>query len=302
MTALTMVQKRQEAARKQKADLQEKMGRRERTTRIPDGRSRWRILPSWRGLDDITIAHSFGQHFVKDAAGELKAVHLCLDKTYGKTCPICEALKVAIKNSDDDTQKILSESRSNSRYLVNAYQVVKDKTPEVVILELPPSVFELVNDLIDQKADDQEVEDEDGNIKVESGSDMLDVKRGFDVIFNKSGKGLNTKYTANVAPTPTRVPPELLNNLHNLDAYVKQEHEETQQKALTTVDQIATGRALPKPTSVNSLDLDDDDILEGEFEEEEAPAPKAKAASASKARPTEEIDDLLGELDDLDLD
>lgn len=317
MTALTMVQKRQEAARAQKAAIQEKMGRRERTTRIPDGRSRWRVLPSWRGADDINIAHAFGQHFVKDAAGDLKAVHMCLDKTYGKYCPICNALQIAIKNSNDETQKILEESKSGSRFLLNAYQVVKDKTPEVVILETPPSVFEMINDLIDQKADDQEVEDEDGNLVTEPGVDMLDVKKGFDIIITKSGKGLNTKYTVLPASTPTRVPPALLENLNDLDAYVKQEHAETELKALNVLERVSTGRALPNPnTKTGGLDLDDDDILDGEFEE--APAPKAKPKAAAKPKPKvvdeeeeddasvgasdEEIDDLMGELDDLDLD
>jgi hypothetical protein len=304
-----MVQKRQQAAREQKAKLQEQMGRRERTIRLPDGRSVWRILPSWRGVDDVTIAHSFGQHFVKDAAGELKAVHLCLDKTYGKECPICDALTNAIKNSDDETQKILQESRASNRFLVNAYQVVKDKTPEVVILELPPSVFELINDLIDQKADEQEVEDEDGNFITQPGVDMLDVKKGYNVVITKTGKGLNTKYSVATANNPTRVLPELLENLHDLDVYVKQEHAETELKALNVLDRVATGRALPSPQSAGGLDLDDDDILDGEFEEEEEEAPKPKAAAkpktAAKPKPApveedDELDDMLGDLDDLD--
>lgn len=311
-----MVQKRQEAARQQKAALQEKMGRRERTTRIPDGRSRWRILPSWRGADDMLIAHAFGQHFVKDAAGDLKAVHMCLDKTYGKLCPICEALAHAIKNSDDETQKLLTESRANARYLVNAYSVEKGKTPEVVILEMPPTVFELINDLIDQKADDQEVENEDGDLETVAGVDMLDVKKGFDVIISKSGKGLNTKYTVNSASTPTRVPADLLDKMHDLDAYVKQEHAETEAKALGVLDQVSTGRALPAPGKAGIPDLDDDlldnDILDADFEEVEeeakpkakpkAPTATSKPAPAKKVEDDEEIDDILGELDDLDLD
>lgn len=307
MAELSMVQRRQEAARKQRADLQEKMGRRERTAKPQDGRSRWRILPSWKGLDELDVAHAWGQHFVKDAAGDLKAVHVCLKQTYGKDCPICDALDDAIATAhragDEETKKLLAESKSSSRYLLNAYEVKKGVLPEVVILELPPTVFEMINDLIDQKADEQEVEDDDGETEIVPGVDMLDPKKGFDVMITRTGKGLNTKYTVNCVTSPTRVPPELLEKLHDLDAYVKQEHAETEMKALNVVNTVASGRALPSPSKAGVLDADDDDILDGEFEEEEPkPKAKAKAAPKSKAPTDQEIDDLLGDLDDLDLD
>jgi len=310
-----MVQRRQEAARAQKAKVQEAMGRRTRTTRLPEGRSTWRILPSWKGLEELEIAHAFGQHFVKDANGDLKVVHVCLEKTFGQECPICEVLRVAKQNADEDTKKLLDESRAGGRFLVNAYRVAKDAAPEVVILELPPTVYESVCDLIDQKADDQEIEDEEGNMITVPGIDVLDVKKGRNFIISKSGTGLTTKYTVSVSDNPTRVPPELLDKLNNLDEYVKAELNSSQgkdQKALTVISRVSTG-ALPSPASAANLDLNEDDLLDGEFEEVEEKPKKPSKSTASKAAVAaqakaaeesedEELDDILGELDDLDLD
>lgn len=285
MTALTMVQKRQAMAQKARSEIQEKMGRREKAVKPTEGRSKWRILPSWRGAEDPDIAHAFGQHFVKDAAGDLKAVHMCLDKTYGKPCPICDALTHAIRNSDDNTQKLLKESQASGGFLLNALNA----KGEVVLLQLTPTTYEKLLDLMDQYADD--------------GLDLIDINAGFDIIITREGKGMQTKYSINPAPKSTKVPESVLENLTDLDAYVKQMHEETQNKALAVVDMVATGRRLPAPASnANSLDDDgdlfDDDVLDAEFEEAK---PAAKAKPASKSVSDSEIDDLLGELDDLDL-
>ena len=110
---LSLAEKRRELARQTKQDIQMKSGRRGKTVKAPIGRSKWRILPSWKGVDDPSVGVAFGRHFVVDMAGDLVAIHMCLDKTYGKRCPICDALKTAIKTSNDKTQKILEEARSS---------------------------------------------------------------------------------------------------------------------------------------------------------------------------------------------
>lgn len=298
-TTMSIAQKRRELARKEKQDIQAKSGRRERPVRVPDGRSKWRVLPSWRGAEDPSIGHSWGQHFVRDASGELQAVHMCLDKTYGKDCPICNSIKAGIKNStNDDVQKVLEEAKATSRFLVNALNLGSTEPNKPVILELAPTVYEKLMDLVDQWGDE-----EFGEV------DIVDLETGHDIIITKTGKGLTTKYDVAVSPKGRREDPSVMANVHDLDAYVKQEHEETQLKALNNIDKVVTG--LPSPSAA---DEDFDDILDGEFEEEE-PAPKKKApAVAAKPAPKaavkrtpppaeeeDELDDILGELEDLDL-
>lgn len=301
MAGLTNIQKRQEAAKKMKQDVSERLGRRERAAKVEDGTSKWRILPSWTGNIEDPIAHAFGQHFVKDANGDLKAVHLCLDKTYRKICPICDAVSSGIRNStSDEMQKILSESKSSLRYLVNALQIDGKEPNKVVVLELAPTCFEQIDDLINKFL--FPVKDEDGEL--DEPVDATDVEAGLNFEITRSGKGIGTKYKVLPARKVTKVPSSVLENLINLSDYVKQEHAETELKALAVLDVVVTGR-LPAPTSAkkalaNKLDADDDDedILEGEFDDEPFEAVKASKKSSS----IEEIDDLLGDLEDLDLD
>ena len=54
--------------------------RRAKTVKPGDGTSRFRILPGW-DPENLAFYHDFGQHFIKDLSGEIKAVYMCVDKT-----------------------------------------------------------------------------------------------------------------------------------------------------------------------------------------------------------------------------
>lgn len=284
---LSVAQKRRELARQQKHDIQMKMGRRERTVKPTPGRSKWRILPSWKGLEDPSIGHSWGQHFVRDASDELVAVHMCMERTYGKSCPICDSLTNALRHSTDETQKILEKAKSSARFLLNAYHLDGEDPTTPVILELSPTTYEKLMDLIDLWMDEEYDE-----------TDLLDIDTGHDITITRSGKGLNTKYDLSVGPKPRKIKVDM-DALHDLDEYVQQQHTETEQKALLAFDKISTGlTALP-----NSSQGDDmGDVLEGDFEEEvdTTPIKDDKPKTVSEAD-NQEIDDILGELDDLDI-
>src|SRR6185369_17798296 len=89
-----------EKIKQKKAAIQQSSGRREKTMKPTPGKSRWRILPTWRSNEAEQFWHDFGQHFIKNAAGELQAVYVCLSKTYGdeRPCEVCESLQHAIKS------------------------------------------------------------------------------------------------------------------------------------------------------------------------------------------------------------
>jgi len=278
----SLLEARRALARQQKAEIQEKSGRRERAVRPPVGKSKWRILPSWRGLEEPLFAHAFGQHFIKDKNGDMVAVHMCLDKTYGKPCLICDSIARGIRSAeDDDTINLLKESQSSGSYLMNALRIDGDEPTTPVLLSLSPTTYEKVLDLIDQYADE--------------GVDLLDPSEGYDIVISRTGKGLNTKYDVNAAVKPSKISKSVLENLNDLDLYVKQEHEATEQKALSFIDKVVTGRAaLP---SSKSDDDEMEDILEADFEET-SEEDLDKSVSSKKVT-DDELDSILGELSDL---
>lgn len=272
-----------------------KSGNRQKTVKPPEGRSKWRILPGWRTDGDPTFYHDFGQHFIKDGTDTLKAVYVCVDKTFGKPCEVCGALEHAIKNTSDDTMvELLKKSKASGRVLLNALHVDGDKPTEPQILELSPNTFA-----------------EFLNIVQEWGAEVLDLDGGKDVIIERTGKGLQTKYSLQVAAKSVVVSADTMKKVVNLDEYVAQESEEQAKRALANLNAVAG--MLPSPTaakpsladlSVDGVDIDDAALaaIEGvatPVHEEAAPvaaAPAPTAAAAPASTGDSELDDLLAEL------
>ena len=221
-----------ELLKQKKQDLASR--NRAKTAKVPDGRSRWRILPSWRG-GDAQFWHDFGAHYVKNTKGEMQAVYMCVDKTFGRPCEICDAVAHAIKHATDDaTMEALTQAKANGRVLLNAIQLDGPGADvnKVVILELPPSAFGLIVDIANEWIGD------DVNI--------LDVVDGKDLVIERSGTGKNTKYSIQVGAKATKLPADVLKQLHDLDAYVAQESSDQQARALNAVR--STAGLLPAPT------------------------------------------------------
>lgn len=250
-------------------------GAREKVVRPTTGKSRWRILPSWR-KDDEVFWHDFGQHFIKDSKGELKAVYVCVDKTFeGQDCPLCADLTTALlKAGDQATIDTLNEAKSKGVILVNALRMDgSDADPKKpVILALTTTTFGKVLEIMAE-------DDFDG---------MLDLKNGRDITINREGAGLNTKYSIIPSPKQTPVDPAVMATVHNLDEYVKQEYDDGFRKAraaiaLASGDASALSRlsgapALSGPKA--SAPKDDDDAM---AEMADEVIPPAKTASAPKA-------------------
>lgn len=274
--------------------------RRAKTVKPEDGRSRWRILPGWRKPDAENAEqfwHDFGAHYIKDQTGELKAVYVCTDKTFGKPCAICSAVQSAIKSTaDDEMVKLLQESRSTGRVLLNALRVDGENPNEPQILEIPPTVFEGIINIIS-----------------EWGPETLDLETGKDFVIERAGKGKNTKYSVQIAAKSAAVSADVLKKLHNLDDYVAQESEEQAARALANFRQVAgllpsagAVAALPSARpSMSSMMIDDDDAALKALETgtavpvavTPAPARAAAAATAPAAATTDsELDDLLASL------
>jgi hypothetical protein len=264
-----------ELLKKKKQDIA--ASKRAKTAKFVDGRSRWRILPSWRGAGQ-QFWHDFGQHFVKNSAGEIQAIYVCSEKTFGKPCEVCSVVAQSIKAAtDDSTLQLLQDAKSGARVLVNALQIDGPNPGEVQILEMPPSVFGMFVEL----AEEFEA----------AGQSILDANAGKDIIVGRTGKGKNTKYTLTPAAVSQPVPAGALDKLHDLDAYVASESSEAEARALTSVRSIAG--LLPAPagaTRTSGLPLaaaGAATIVEEDMYAAAAPATTARPAAAAAATVTD---------------
>ena len=209
------------------------------TVKPSDGKTTIRILPGWRENDRETFFHDFGQHFIKNAGDEIQAVYLCVDRTYGKPCPVCEGISIASGSTADTAMKdVLKQASAVHRFLVNAIVIsggsdanLDRKKPAV--FEIPKGVFDGILALVE-----------------EWGPDILDLEKGKNIIIERTGKAKNTKYTVSISPKGDPLPASILSQLNNLDDFVQQESSEKEQKALNAIRSVA-GLLPPARTSTN---------------------------------------------------
>ena len=232
-------------AKKQQIDA----SKRSNAKRLPDGRSRIRILPSWRTGDE-TFWHDFGQHFIKSPSASgtstVAAIYMCVDKTFGRPCDVCKAIKeAAASTSDDVTLNIIKEANASSRVLVNALHI-DGQTPTVPdVFELPPTVFEQIIGIM--------------QLYQQDGVSIVDLATGFDLSIERQGKGLSTKYTVSTVPKSTVVSPDVMSKIQDLDKYVAQENESNKHRAISEVRSVAgLLSSSPSPQLGNLLDVDED--------------------------------------------
>lgn len=234
-------------------------GKRQKTIKPADGRNRYRILPGWKMelkggelSGDPTFYHDFGQHFIKDEAGEMKAVYICTDKTFGRPCGVCDTINKAMHSTTDDSMlKVMKEAKAAGRILINVLAVDGDTPNEPQILELAPTAFAEVL-----------------NIFAEWG-DITDLADGKDVIVERSGKGIGTRYSVQIAAKSKPVSADVWKKCANLDEYVAQESEEQAARAISNVKNIAgllpsehTPRAASRPSPALAYDDEPDGTLD----------------------------------------
>lgn len=209
----------------QKTKKQVSSQNRQKTVTIPDNTSRWRILPGW-SKDKPDFYHDFGLHYIKDSTKTLKAVYVCVDKTYGRPCSICNAIDTAINHTHDEaTRELLSSSKATHRILLNALHLSGPSPLEPVILEVPKSVFaQIVN-----------ISEEWSGRTISAESDGIDLK------IERTGKGLTTRYTVTASPkkSDVNITPAVMDKVTNLDDYVAQEDEKAASRALNSVMSVA---------------------------------------------------------------
>lgn len=263
-------------AAKQK-DMAAKKSRQNTIKPLP-GKHTYRLLPSWRGGDEKQFWHDFAMHYVKtpQSGDKPAAVYLCVEKTYGKPCDVCDAIQKSIAATDDDKMTdLLKKARAGQRYLLNALHISGSEPSKVQVLEVGQGVFESICELINEYGD------------------ITDPDSGIDIVIKREGSGLDTSYTVLPAAKTQPLNKSVLTQLINLDEFVAQETPAGQTKALLAVGEIigisapaATSKGLPASRPAAALP-NPEDVDDAEFE------PVTSAAAVPTDDELDELDELL---------
>lgn len=255
----------------------------EKTVKPRLGTNRIVVLPGWRKGEEQVFFHEWGQHFIKNAAGEIQAVIPCAEATFGKPCSACDSLNKAMRvTTDDETVELLKQAKSKQGFVLNVIDIDGPTKDDPVIYELGRMAFTQLVDTIE-----------------EWGDKLFDPSTPQIIVIQRDGKGLNTKYSVQVSPKTYTLPAGTLAKLHNLDEYVAQENEEQTRRALSAISTVAgllppPARDADKPKSLAAPELDgDDELRELEMGHEKVEAGPSAASVALDA----ELDDILGDLE-----
>jgi hypothetical protein len=143
--------------------------------KVKEGECTFRILPpTWKDTEKWGLGWEVGI-WVHRKVGPDEGTFLCLDKMKGEPCPICEARR----DGDEEERDAL---KMNWRALCWAIDRDNEKAgPQ--IWEMPPTLFRDINARsIDKKSGDVICID--------------DPEEGYDILFNREGNDIKTKYTA----------------------------------------------------------------------------------------------------------
>lgn len=257
---------------------QDAIKQRAKTIKPNPGSNRYVLLPGWRGeAEGHIFYHDFGQHFIKNEADEIQAVYPCLEKTYGKPCPVCQGLSHALKQSPDEaTTEVLKKASSSGSYLLNVLALDSTESGTPQILEVRKTVFGQILDMME-----------------DWGAAIFDGENPQIITITREGKGINTKYSVQVSAKKHTLPAGVHKQLNNLDDYVRQENEEQERRAIAAINGVAgllpasTPKTAPSAMLAHSSKTADD-VADARTIEANRPVAQASL--------DDDLDDLLGDL------
>lgn len=151
-----------------------------------EGKNVVRFMPPLQGRPAVKIWH---KHYFQ-AGGERKAI-ICTKLQFNQPCPMCaQRLKLASSSSRADQKQARAYEASPKVYA----NVVDMKNPEkgVQVWRISPGLFKKIRKAIDV---------------ADVGKIFADPEKGFNIIFVKTGSGLNTEYDpVSVARESTPLP------------------------------------------------------------------------------------------------
>ncbi len=257
-----------------------------RTLKPASGKHIYRILPGAKESNREQFWQDFGMHFVKAQANsnKVESAYLCLEKTYGRACPVCAAISDGLSRAnDDETIATLNEAKATQKYLINVLHLTGDKPDEPQVLEVGSRVFDGILEIASEYLDSSE-------------KAIFDLEDGLDIVISKEGSGMNTKYlTMPSMKKSAPVDKSILSKMIDLETYAAQENETRLTKTLTKLGEVvgvlppAAGAqaALPQGTGRGGR-VSLEDLSE-----------EADDAIIDDGPSVDELDDLLADLDDV---
>jgi hypothetical protein len=205
--------------------------------KLKDGRNTLRFVVDPASTDQFWA--DLGVHWIK---ADENAKPICVigdcETVYQQPSLVNAAIDSAISSAiDEDSKKVYESWRARKSVLVPV--IVRPATDEITILELTPTTFGKVLDLI--------------GLYSEAGQDLLDPVAGLDIVISRSGKALNTDYAVMVSPTPpSPLPAGIFTKLPDMAAFVEKKYfRGEEQKALNAIAQIA-GITVPRIGAIGS--------------------------------------------------
>lgn len=164
---------------------------------------------------------------------------VCLG-TFGKPCPVCEAVEELESSGNKDDKALASKMRYSHKVYLNVIdREGEEESDSVKVLGCGNSIFkEILNLICDPDY-----------------GDITDIEEGYDLIITKKGKGLKTEYTVNAKPKQTPTSDDL--------------SEEELQEALIDLDTLVVEKTYAEITAILYGEDSDDDDDEDEDEDED---------------------------------
>lgn len=260
----------------------------------PDGDSRLRIMPPATAKQE-TFWFKTGTHF--NVGPDESPVPCPVESGVRETCFLCRLIK-RLKKGDKDEEDEAEGMGARPRFLIS---IVDYADPEagVQVWACPVTVFRQLKKY-------RLNEDEYG--------DMTDLEDGYDILLEKTGSGINTKYDAAPARKNSKFPTkELLNHRDDSVAEMYQAlvDEELELPDLSAVqvfpdddrmEAIWKGVSSDRPRTESSESEDDDPDDDGgaeddggEEEKEEEEKPRERKSRSRSRRAKEEDSDDAGD-------
>lgn len=222
--------------------------------------------------------------------------------TFNEPSRLNNAIERAIATAPDSTSKELYESwRSRKTIWLNV--IDRSNNNEVEILELTKGTFAQVLQVIEMYD--------------ESDQDITDPANGVDIVINRIGKDIDTKYTVMAKPGVSQpVTPDQMNKCHNLIDAVKQQYfDKSENEAILAVTNLSGIALSSSDSDVLAISDNTKNLLkstsavvgDATVSAEEDPELKAMQANAvsnnttqsnhSSAKPNEDVE-IVAEIED----
>ncbi len=163
--------------------------------KLVQGRNIIRILPGPKGAKSPFV--EVEQHFLKNSAGKAVVIN-CPQKMHGGYCPVCdhvETLKHSPVQADKDAAKDIAAKKQIFCYAIHRTPAKDDKP--LGILRLP---FGAYTKILTMRHDPEVIEAFEENtgkeVDKDEGVDLTHPAYGFDIIIERTGSGMTTKYEA----------------------------------------------------------------------------------------------------------